>query len=93
MKVSKKITNLSKQKSTNQLIELVGWYGTLAIIGSYALISFGFLTSENLYYQLLNFTGALGLISISIHKGVYQSVTLNLIWSAIALLALIKLFL
>ena len=69
-------------------IELAGWYGTLAILGAYALASFNIITSQSLLFQILNITGALGLIAVSFRKKVYQSVVLNVIWTFIGLAAI-----
>lgn len=76
----------------NLLIEIIGWYGTVAIVGSYALNSFNVLSSNSLPYQILNATGAIAIIVISLKKGVYQSVVLNVVWTVIALIAIGKLF-
>jgi hypothetical protein len=46
--------------------------------------------SDGVIYQLLNLTGALGIILISALKGVKQSVTLNVFWALIALVALVN---
>ena len=71
-------------------IELIGWYGTVAIVGAYALTSFGILASSNMWYQLLNFTGALGIVLVSLYKKAYQPGVLNIIWTIIALVAMVK---
>lgn len=70
-----------------KLIEIAGWYGAIAIIGAYALASFNIISSQSLSYQILNITGALGLILVSWKKKVYQSVVLNIIWTFIGLAA------
>jgi len=61
-----------------------------AIVGAYALVSFGLVDAESVVYQLLNLTGALGIIWISFVKRVWQSVTLNLFWCAIAIAAILR---
>jgi hypothetical protein len=75
------------------IAEIFGWYGTFAIILAYALVSFGYLSSSSLIYQLLNCTGALGIVYISFKKKAYQPGVLNIIWLIIALVAIIKLLL
>jgi len=70
--------------------EIIGWYGTIAIVLAYALSSFGILNPDNLIYQLLNATGALGIVLISLRKKAYQPGVLNIIWTVIALIAIIK---
>jgi hypothetical protein len=79
-----------KHSKTVWLIgDVAGWYGTIAIIGAYALISFKIVESGSAVYQLLNFTGAIGVIMMGIIKNVPQSVALNTFWAAIALIALV----
>ena len=50
------------------LIEIIGWYGTAAIVGAYALNSFNIIGSNSLPYQILNFTGAIGIVACSLSK-------------------------
>lgn len=69
--------------------EIIGWYGTLAIIVAYALVSFKFIASDGLAYQLLNLTGAIGIIAISLVRKVKQSAVLNIFWALIASIAII----
>lgn len=73
-----------------KIIELFGWYGTVAILGAYALLSFGVIEAGSATYQLLNLTGVLGIIAVSIPKKNYQPVVLNLVWAVIAVIALVK---
>ena len=72
-------------------IEILGWYGTVAIVGAYALVSFSLLDAESLVYQMLNGTGAVGIVLVSLHKRAYQPAVLNAIWTGIALLAILRL--
>ena len=72
------------------LIEIIGWYGTVAIVGAYALNSFNIIGAQSLPYQLLNFTGAIGIVALSLSKKAYQPATLNTIWTIIALIAILK---
>lgn len=72
------------------LIEIIGWYGTVAIVGGYALNSFNIIGSNSLLYQILNLTGAIGIVALSLSKKAYQPATLNAIWTIIALIAIIK---
>ncbi len=75
----------------NILIELIGWYGLIAILGAYFLNSFSALEAGDLLYQLLNITGAIGIIVVSYAKKAYQPMALNIIWALIGLVALLKL--
>lgn len=75
---------------TKRFIQIVGWYGVAAIVLAYLLNSFGVLDSHSLSYQLLNLSGALGLICEAASKKDTQPVALNIVWSAIALIAIIN---
>jgi hypothetical protein len=75
------------------LSEVVGWYGMLAIIGAYGLVSFEAVGADSIIYQGLNFSGALGLLWIAFRKNVTQLVVLNTFWALIAVLSLGNLFL
>ncbi|HEY0907959.1 MAG TPA: hypothetical protein VGE35_01280 [Candidatus Paceibacterota bacterium] len=74
----------------NILIEIFGWYGAAGLIGAYALSSFGILTPENIWYQVINITAALGIVTVSFYKKTYQPGVLNIIWTVIGLVALFK---
>jgi len=54
--------------------EIIGWYGTVAILSAYAAVSFSLITSSSFLFQFLNLTGSIGIIVISLTKKVYQSV-------------------
>jgi hypothetical protein len=70
--------------------EVAGWYGALAIAGAYALVSLSIVPADGLIYQVLNLTGAFGIILIAALKGVRQSVALNIFWALIAIIALVR---
>ena len=74
----------------NKLIELFGWYGTVAIVTAYALVSFSVLQPTDIAYQLLNGTGALGIVLVSFRKQAYQPGMLNIVWATIAAVAITK---
>ena len=76
-----------------QILEMVGWYGTIAIIGAYAMTSFSLITPDNLVYQLLNLTGAIGIVAISFYKKTYQPGVLNIIWAVVASFAILNIIL
>ena len=80
-----------RKTAYRKLAEIAGWYGTLAIISAYALVSFKVIDASSAVYQLLNLSGALGIIAIAVVKGVKQSVVLNAFWALIAVIALVSL--
>jgi hypothetical protein len=75
------------------LEELFGWYGTIAIVGAYACLSFGLITSDSLFFQILNGTGAVGIAYISFKKKAYQPAVLNIIWTIIAVVGIVVILL
>jgi hypothetical protein len=75
-----------------KLIEILGWYGVVAIVGAYLLVSFSVLAPTGLWYQLLNGTGALCIVVEASRKRDYQPMVLNSVWTLIAVIALVRLF-
>lgn len=72
---------------------IVGWYGVLAILVAYGLNSFGLLSASSLAYQLINLSGATGIIIEALQKKDYQPVVLNVVWGVIAIIAIVQLVL
>lgn len=80
---------MSKKMAPKQLFaESAGWYGAVAILVAYALVSFKIIPGDGLAFQLLNLTGALGILTISLYKKVKQSIVLNIFWGAVAIVAI-----
>ncbi|MDP4038716.1 MAG: hypothetical protein Q8P54_01990 [bacterium] len=75
-----------------RVVELLGWYGVLAILGAYGMLSFGIITSSSLIYQILNLSGAFSIIIDTYYKKDVQPMVLNIFWAAIATFALIRIF-
>lgn len=69
---------------------LLGWYGMVAILCAYVLLSLGVIGVRSLLYQGLNFTGAFGLGLETYYRRDYPPMVLNIIWLAVALLALLR---
>lgn len=78
---------MNKLKST-KVTEITGWYGVIAILTAYALVSFKIIESSTLVYQLLNLTGALGIVAVSVSKKDKQPAVLNAIWALVAFIAI-----
>jgi hypothetical protein len=74
----------------NKITEILGWYGVVAIVGAYALLSFGIIDSESLWYQGLNLTGAIGIVLDALDDKNIQPAVLNTIWAVIALIAIVN---
>lgn len=74
-------------------LEMLGLYGAVAILGGYFLVSFSIISSQGLLYQILNLTGAVGILLDSRYHRAVPSEILNGVWALVALLALSKIFL
>jgi hypothetical protein len=68
-----------------------GWYGVLAILLAYLLVSFNVVTAKSLGYQVLNLSGALGIVAEAWSKKDAQPALLNGVWATIAVVAIIRL--
>ncbi|MBN1625647.1 MAG: hypothetical protein JW944_03910 [Deltaproteobacteria bacterium] len=71
------------------LADIFGWYGASAILVAYGLSSFGMI-KRGLWYQILNFTGAVGIAVVSLEKGAFPPALLNIVWALIAFIALLR---
>lgn len=71
------------------LVDILGWIGAVALLVAYALISGNKVASGSWTYQGLNLVGAAGLIVNSTYYGAYPSTFVNVIWSGIAVAALV----
>ncbi len=76
----------------NRITEILGWYGVVVIVLAYVLLSFDVFTSKSLVYQILNFTGAIGIMVDALDDKDYQPVVLNLIWAVVALITVFRIF-
>ena len=72
------------------LANILGWYGAIAVLVGYALISFGVLGPQELTYELIVVTGTAGLVIVSLVKKVYQTALLNAVAFIIGLVAIIN---
>ncbi len=77
----------------NTVTEILGWYGVFAIVGAYILLSFNFVDSDSVTFQVLNLTGAIGIVIDAVEDKNTQPAVLNTIWALVALIALIKILL
>lgn len=71
-------------------VNILGWYGVVAILLAYSLVSIQIIQSDTILYQLLNLTGAIGIIVDSIYKKDKQPMVLNIVWATIAVVAIFK---
>jgi len=72
------------------LYSIGGWIGVVAILGSYALLSFGIIDGQSLAYHGLILIGSALVAGISLRRRDYQPATLNLVFFCIAIVAIIR---
>lgn len=72
------------------LVEVLGWIGAVEVIIAYALNSSQKMKSDSFWFQFLNLTGAILLIVNTGYNAAYPSMVINIVWSFIAIAALIK---
>ena len=72
--------------------QICGWGGAFVILVAYFLISFSIISSHTILYQGLNVVGSLGLTIEAFSKRDQPLTWLNAIWVAIALVAILQIF-
>ncbi len=73
-----------------KIIEGFGWYGVVAIVGAYVLVSFNGLRSDQFLYQILNLTGAVGIVIDAVFAKNYQPAVINIVWFVVAAIAIVR---
>ncbi len=68
-------------------IELVGWAGAFVVLLAYWLVSHGRLGGTTIRFQLMNIGGALLLGANALYHDALPSVSVNVVWMLIGLLA------
>lgn len=77
---------------TELFIEAAGWAGAALILGAYILLSLGRLQGNSPAYQWANVIGAAGFILNSGYHGAIPSVAINILWVAIGVFALWRIY-
>lgn len=85
--VKKKLT----KKKPHLLAQSFGWYGALALMTGFLLVSMKVIKPDSLTYQLLNLSGALSLIVLGFDRHVRQTIVVNVFWATVAMIALFNL--
>uniref|UniRef100_A0A7C5YXG8 CBU-0592-like domain-containing protein n=1 Tax=candidate division CPR3 bacterium TaxID=2268181 RepID=A0A7C5YXG8_UNCC3 len=73
------------------IYEVLGWFGALAILTAYGLVSFNIVGNSSFLYHTLNLAGSLCIFLISFKKKAYQPVFVNVLWAIVSTIALLKL--
>jgi hypothetical protein len=70
--------------------QIIGWIGMILILAAYFLVSFDIVTVHNIWFQLLNIVGSLGLALVAFGRRDWQPMVLNIFWILIAVGAIIR---
>lgn len=73
------------------LIDILGWIGSLCVVGAYGFNSYQKLKSDSLLFYELNIIGGIFLIIYSVNKAAYANTFINVVWVIIAIPAIIRL--
>ena len=74
----------------NILIEILGWVGSILIVGSYGLNITGKLSATSKAYVLANIVGGLFFVVNTYYHKAYPSMLVNVIWVIIAIYMISK---
>lgn len=73
------------------LADTAGWLGAGCLLLGYGLVSSGRLAGRSVRFQLLNLSGAAGLLVNGVHHGAWPSAGLNSVWLVIGAVVLARL--
>lgn len=76
--------------SLSILIDTVGWIGAICSLTAYYWVSNNKVSGTSFKFQIINLIGGIGLLMNTIYYGAYPSAVVNVIWTGIAIFALIK---
>jgi len=72
------------------IIGIIGWTGTILLLGAYALLTARKLSATGAVYQTMNLVGGLALMVNTAYYSAWPSAALNLVWFGIGLVGLIR---
>jgi hypothetical protein len=78
-------------KQRRLIFEICGYGGMLCIIAAYLGVSFGWLPTESIMYQVVNLVGSVGNIAYYRYKRAYSGEILDGVWALVALISLARL--
>ena len=74
--------------STNLLIDILGWTGSVLYLLAYALVSLKKAESDSILYQGMNILAGVLLVIYTYALGAYATTGLNAVWVAIGVFTL-----
>lgn len=78
---------------SRQVIQIIGWCGTLLLMLTYMLNIFGVISAQSFLYLIVNLLAAL-FLGIRVYRDRnYSNVFLEIFWATIAIIGLVRYFL
>ena len=74
--------------STNLVIDILGWTGSILYLLAYALVSAKKTEGDSVVYQGINIFAGILLVIYTLYLGAYATTGLNAVWVIIGLLTL-----
>ncbi len=75
-----------------EYIDLFGYIGAILIIVGFAMLSMERMGPKDMTYLLLNLFGGIGIVITALHRKDYPSGVLNVVFSLIALVSLVVVY-
>ena len=72
------------------IIDIVGWFGAIALLLAYGAVSRGMVQGTSFRYQLVNAIGSVCLLLNSAYYHAFPSSFVNIVWIGIAIVTMIK---
>ncbi len=72
------------------LIDIIGWIGSALVVMAYTMNIMGKLKAESISYIIMNLAGSVCLIVNTIYHNAIPSTAVNVVWIAIAVIALFR---
>ena len=82
-----------KHLKRSQVAETLGWIGSVGILSSYGLLSFGVISGDSTLYYVLSGLGAFGLAVVTYRHRAYQSFIVNVTFTVLAVAGLARILL
>jgi hypothetical protein len=76
-----------------KIYEALGWYGVVAILVAYFLVSFNYVSGQSFWFQLLNLTGSAAIAVDAFSNKDRPAAVLNVVYSLIAVIVITQIFL
>ena len=82
-----------EKETKKSLIEVLGWIGAIAVLFGYALVSLNIVSGDSRTYHTLMLLGSAGLAVVTLYHRSFQPFLVNIVFTLLASIALIRLML